>query len=129
MNKPHWSFWVIGALALLWHGMSIMNFVMQLDPETVATMPENYQAIVESRPAWATAAFGIAAFGGAIGSLLLLLRNRAASRLFVVSLVAALAQGVPMLGVAAPAALVGFGSFLVVAAFLIWYSRRALAPA
>ena len=46
-----------------------------MNPNIVDAMPEAYRAIVENRPAWATAAFAIAVFGGAFGCLLLLLRK------------------------------------------------------
>ena len=71
----HWSFWAIGAVALIFSGLGCMNFLSQMNAETVAAMPESYRAIVEARPAWATGAFAIAVFGGALGGLLLLVRS------------------------------------------------------
>jgi hypothetical protein len=79
----HWSFWAIGAAALIWNVLGCMNFFSQMNAEAVAGMPESYRAIVESRPAWATGAFAIAVFGGALGGLLLLLRKSAAYHVFV----------------------------------------------
>ena len=82
----HWSFWVIGVVALIWHLMGGMNFIGQLSPEMVASMPETHRAIIEGRPLWATAGFAISVFGGAISCLLLLLRKSAAFHLFIASL-------------------------------------------
>lgn len=46
----HWSFWLIGVIALIWHAMGAMNFVMQLNPAAVAEYPESHRAIIEGRP-------------------------------------------------------------------------------
>ena len=86
----HWSFWAIGAVALIWNVMGIMNFFWQMTPDTLAAMPESQRAIIKGRPAWATGAFAIAVFGGALGCLLLLLRKSAAYYLFVASLLGVL---------------------------------------
>ena len=43
-------------------------------------------------PAWVTAAFALAVFGGALGSLLLLFRKKFAEGVLVVSFLAVLAQ-------------------------------------
>ena len=127
-----WSFWTVGAVALIWNVMGIMNFFMQMNAGTLAAMPELQRAIIEGRPAWATAAFAIAVFGGALGCLLLLLRKSAAYFLFVASLLGVILQMIPYLGIAGST--INYGGFeismiilmpLVVAAFLIWYSRRA----
>lgn len=83
----HWSFWLIGAFALLWNVMGAMNYLGQMNAEMVAAYPETHRAIIEGRPAWATAAFAIAVFGGALGCLLLLLRKSVAYYLFIASLV------------------------------------------
>jgi len=71
----HWSFWVISAVALIWNVMGVINYFMQMNADALATYPEAERAIVEGRPAWATGAFAIAVFGGAVGGLLLLLRK------------------------------------------------------
>ena len=125
----HWSFWVIGAIALIWNVMGVINFFMQMNPDMLAAYRESERAIVEGRPAWATGAFAIAVFGGALGCLLLLLRKSAAYYLFILSLLGVIATMAHTLGVGS-----GFGLGeilgiilmpLVVAAFLIWYSKQA----
>ena len=123
----HWSFWAIGAAALIWNVLGCMNFFSQMNAEAVAGMPESYREIVESRPAWATGAFAIAVFGGALGGLLLLLRKSAAYHVFVASLLGAVGAQIPFLGMAdfPIEALIGGLMQLVVTAFLIWYSKRA----
>ena len=128
----HWSFWVISAVVLIWNVMGVINFFMQMNADALAAMSEAQRAIIEGRPAWATGAFAIAVFGGALGCLLLLLRKSAAYFLFVASLLGVILQMIPYLGIAGST--INYGGFeismiilmpLVVAAFLIWYSRRA----
>ena len=123
MTKPHFSFWIISGLGLVWSLMGCLNFISQMNEEVVAQLPELYQLIIKSRPLWATAAFAVAVFGGAVGCILLLLRRRVATQVLLVSLlgiVLTLIQTVPVVGMA-PSALLA----LLVGAALFWYSTIA----
>ena len=126
-----WSFWTIGAVALIWNVMGVINFFGQMNAGMLAAMPESERAIIEGRPAWATGAFAIAVFGGALGCLLLLLRKSAAYYLFIASLLGVIVQLIHTLGIASST--IDFSPLdilmiilmpLVVAAFLIWYSKQ-----
>ncbi len=124
-----WSFWAIGAVALVWNVMGIINFFVQMNPDVIAAYRESERAIIESRPLWATVGFAIAVFGGALGCLLLLLRKSAAYYLFIASLLGVIVTMTHTLGVGID---FGLGEILgiilmplVVAAFLIWYSKQA----
>jgi len=128
----HWSFWAIGVVALIWNVFGVINFFMQTNADALASFPQSHRAIVEGRPVWATGAFAIAVFGGALGCLLLMLRKSAAYYLFIASLLGVIVQLIPTLGIASST--IGFSPFeilmilqmpLVVAAFLIWYSKWA----
>ena len=128
----HWSFWVIGAVVLIWNVMGVINLFMQMNAGALAAMPEAQRAIIEGRPAWATGAFAIAVFGGALGCLLLLLRKSAAYYLFIASLLGMIVHMIPYLGMAGST--IDFGPFeisiyilmpLAVSAFLTWYSKQA----
>ena len=128
----HWSFWVIGIVALIWNVMGAINFIGQMDADIVAAMPETHRAIIDGRPAWATGGFAIAVFGGALGCLLLLLRKSAAFYLFIASLLGVIVTMIHTIGIAGST--IDFSPFeitmmilmpLVVAAFLIWYSMQA----
>jgi len=125
----HWSFWAIGAVALIWNVMGAINFFAQMNADALASFPETHRAIIESRPAWATAAFALGVFGGALGCLLLLFRKSAAYYLFIASLLGVIVTMIHTLGVGID---FGLGEILgiilmplVVAAFLIWYSKQA----
>jgi hypothetical protein len=128
-GATHWSFWAISAVALIWNAGGVANYFVQMDPEMISAYRESEQAIIAGRPAWATGAFAIAVFGGAIGSVLLLLRRSAAIYLFVASL-----AGVIGTMIHALAADIEFGPGeiagiivmpLAVATFLIWYAKRS----
>ncbi len=128
----HWSFWAIGAVALIWNVMGVINFFVQMNADVLAAMPESHRAIVEGRPAWATGGFAIAVFGGALGCLLLLLRKSAAYYLFIASLLGVIVTVTHTLGMASstidltPFEISGYILMpLLVAAFLIWYSKQA----
>jgi hypothetical protein len=128
----HWSFWLIGAVALIWHVMGCINFFMQMDADVLASFSESARALVEDRPGWATAAFAISQFGGAIGSILLLLRRSAAYHAFIASLLGVVVIAIRTLVMAASTIDLAPGEFvgyilmpLGVAVFLIWYSKHA----
>lgn len=130
INRVHWSFWAVGAVALIWNLMGVMNYLAQTSAEVVAAMPETHRAIIEGRPAWATSGFAIGVFGGVLGCILLLLRKPAAFYLFVVSLLGVI---VTMIHTATIASEFEFNSFetvmttvmpIVVAVFLVWYSKK-----
>jgi hypothetical protein len=123
----HWSFWLIGAIGLVFNLMGCLNFLSQMDPDRVASMPEAYRAIIEDRPVWATGAFSIAVFGGALGGILLLLRRSAAYVVLIASLAGAVVAQIPFLGMAGfpVEALVGGLTQLIGGAFLVWYAKWA----
>ena len=126
LSGVHWSFWVIGAIGLVFNLMGCMNFISQMNADMVASMPEAYRAIIENRPVWGTGVFAMAVFGGALGSLLLLLRKSAAFYALIASLVGAIAAQIPLVSMEGfpVEALIGGLSQVVIGAFLTWYSKR-----
>jgi len=122
--KPHWSFWVICIIALIWNFMGSINFVMQTNPEMVANFPEAAQSLIASRPFWATIAFAVAVFGGVLAELLLLLKKAVAYYLFVASFLGALITNIHTFQVSSAVDIwVGSLMSILIAAFLIWYSK------
>lgn len=122
----HWSFWVISAVTLIWNVMGGINFFMQMNPDALADYPEAARSLVEGRPAWATGAFAIAVFGGALGCLLLLLRKSVAYYVFIASFLGVIVTNIHTFGVTRSTEIwVSSLMSLVVAVFLIWYSKRA----
>jgi hypothetical protein len=129
-GRVHWSFWVIGAIALLWNIGGVANFIVQLmNADMLDSYRESERAIIEGRPMWATVAFAVAVFGGAFGCLLLLLRKSAAFYVFVTSLLGVIVTMIHSLGLGIDfglAEIIGIILMpLVLAVFLIWYSKYA----
>ena len=127
VSTVHWSFWAVTIFMLIWNVMGCINFFIQMNPEMVASYRENEQAIIAGRPLWATIAFAIAVFGGVLGCILLMLKKYAAFYLFVFSLPGVVVTTVHTLGIGVN---FGVGDILgiilmplLVAAFLIWYTK------
>ncbi|KAA3617758.1 MAG: hypothetical protein D8M58_00595 [Calditrichaeota bacterium] len=129
--KIHWSFWVIAIVALIWNLMGVMNYLMQMSSEVMASYPESHRAIIESRPAWATGAFAIAVFCGSIGCILLLLKKSSSFYLFIASLVGVILTMIHSMSVDTSSISGPFEMAmmilmpLLVAIFLIWYSKHS----
>jgi len=125
-GRPSWSFWAISSLALIYNGAGVANFISQMDPETVAALPELYRTLIETRPDWTTAAFAVAVFGGVLGSILLFLRIAYALHVFMISLAGAAVTMIHTAAVASPAAIpegaiVGNLVQILITLFLAWY--------
>lgn len=128
-SKVHWSFWLIGVLALIWNGLGVANYFAQMNPEMLEMYRESERAVVTGRPAWATAGFALAVFGGAVGSALLLFRQSVSFYAFIISFVGVVVAMVHSLGLDiefGPGEIAGIIVMpLAVAGFLAWYSVRA----
>ena len=133
-GRPTMTFWFIGGVALIWNllGMFMYYMTVSATPEQLATRysPEE-MALMESVPAWATSASGLAVTAGVLGSLCLLFRKAWAVPLFVVSLLAVLVQDLHMFVLNDTVAVFGMvpvyiqSAVVVVGIFLIAYSRSA----
>jgi uncharacterized membrane protein len=87
-NVPTW-FKVTAIIALIWNLLGVIAYLGQafMPPELLEAMPEAERALYENTPAWVTAAFATAVWGGALGSLLLILRKSAAVQVLIISLI------------------------------------------
>ena len=129
------GFWIISVLALLWNLLGVAIFFLQVNmpPEALAAMPVEQRALYESMPAWVDGAFAVAVFGGVLGSAMLLLKKRLALPLLVLSLLGVVAQmGYTYLMTPAFRVYGASGAILpvllvLIALFLVWFARRALA--
>ena len=92
-NKPKW-FLGIAIFALIWNLLGVFAYLGQMfmPQDMFDALPEAERTIIENTPAWATAAFAFAVWGGALGSLLLLLRKKAALYVFIVSFIGIIVQ-------------------------------------
>jgi hypothetical protein len=132
-KTPVW-FWIISVLALVWNIMGVMAYIGQafMTDEVLATLPKGEQNFYNNTPAWVTAAFAIAVFAGALGCIALLLRKKWASPLLLLSLIAVLAQTTYNFFLQDFVELSGNRvimpiMIIVVAIFLVWFSRNSKA--
>lgn len=125
-TTPHWSYWAIAAVALVWNLMGCINLFTQTGSEAVANMPEAYQALINSRPAWVTGAFAMGVLGGALGAIFMFSRRGQARPLFLLSLIGVTITMVHAFSVTFAASIVmGTGLSFVLGIFLVWYTHRA----
>ena len=87
-------FWIVSLLALLWNLAGAMAYLGQayMSVETLAQMSDAERLLYESQPAWVTAAFAIAVWGGSLGCIALLLKKKWAKPIFSISLLGIVAQ-------------------------------------
>ena len=134
MNTPTW-FKVAAALALLWNLIGCFAFFsdLRLSPEDLAKLPEAQQALYAARPGWAVAATTIAVFGGALGSIGLLMRKKWAFPVFILSLLGILVQDFGLFvladgaSLAGPVAVVMQAVVLAIGIGLVLLSRKGIA--
>ena len=75
--KTPWHVWVVGGVSLLWNAMGVMDFTMtEIRSEAYLKnfTPEQLKYFMEFPP-WVVLAWGVATWGGVVGSVLLLLRR------------------------------------------------------
>jgi len=133
IGGPPRAFLIISIVALLWNVVGVMIYVMHImtSPEALASMPAAERALMESEPAWATAAYTIAVFGGVFACVGLLLKKAWSVPLFLVSLVAIIVLYTYWFFMAASLEVYGMAGLIVpvlvtvIAVFLVWYSRDA----
>ena len=93
-SKPPVWFWVVSVLALIWNLMGVKAYLDQAfgSGNALQDVANSLDKAINPTPAWVTAAFAIAVWGGAAASLLLLLRKKLAHTIFIVSLIGIVAQ-------------------------------------
>ena len=127
-----WHLWLIGTIGGLWSLIGVLSFVLtQMNAEAVMSrFPPQQRQYFESFPLWAVAFWAIGVFGGVIGCLLLLLRNRLAFHVLLASVIGAIGSnlgGLFLLGgmeVMRETSGLGFTVFpIIFGAFLAYYAR------
>ncbi len=118
VKPPAW-FMVVAVIALIWNLLGVGAYLTEAfaTPEILEAMPEEQRTEIENRPAWATAAFALAVWGGFFGCLLLLLKRRLAQLILIVSLIGVLVQMMYNLFIAGSSTT--YGPFEIVMALLI----------
>ena len=130
-TKPPVWFWIISGIGLLWCLMGVNAYLQQAyrtEGFTSMLSAEQLEA-VNNIPAWATAAFAIAVFAGALGCIALLLRKKWARKLFLLSILGIIVQMIYLLFMSDATELFGPPIMpalsLLVILFLFWYSKNS----
>lgn len=130
-----WHLWLIGIVGGLWSSMGVLSFILtQMNVEAVMShFPPQQREYFESFPLWAVAFWAIGVFGGAIGCLLLLLKNRLAFHVLLASLIGTIVSNLGGLwllgGMKVMRETGGLGLTVLpvfVAAFLAYYARAMI---
>jgi hypothetical protein len=118
---PVW-FWIVAGVALLWNLVGVYSYLAEVGVfGEAARMPGPWNAM----PAWVTAAYAIGVFGAVIGVLGLLLRQRWAGLVLLISLVALIVDW-GWVFFASGAGVQPLGSaVLVISALLVWFASYA----
>lgn len=130
MPLPKW-YTPVTVVALLWNLMGCAAYLMDvmLTPEAIAAMSSDQQALYAARPSWGVAAYAIAVWGGALGSVGLLLRKRWARGALLASLLGLLVQDGALFGLSSvtiPTAVYALqGLVLLVAIVLVLLAGKA----
>jgi hypothetical protein len=102
------------------------------NPDWLAKMPPDQIAYMATLPSWLTAFWAIGVWGGLVGAILLLMRNRYAVWAFGLSFVGAVVGiGYQLFIAKMPASMkAGAGGFIpwviiIIAAVLYWYAMSA----
>ena len=100
--RTPWHLWVVGVFALLWNSFGCFDYTMtQTRGDAYLTsmgMTEAQMAYFNAMPAWTHGAWAIGVWGGALGAIMLLLRRKWATPVFVVSFLGWLAGAVYAFG-------------------------------
>ncbi len=87
--KTPWHVWVVGLVSLLWNLGGVMDFVMTQtkNEDYLKQVPIEHVEFINNFETWAIAVWGTAVFAAFLGSLLILLRKKAAATVFIVGFV------------------------------------------
>ncbi len=130
-STPIW-YWVVATLGLLWSAFGALQFIIAVSstPEDLVAggMTPEQAAVMSGYPGWMTAAFAVGVFGGVLGCVLLLMRNKTSTAVLAVSLAAYVVlyigdytEGV-FAAMGAPQVIV-LSLVVLIAAGLVWVSR------
>ena len=133
-NKiPTW-FTVVSILFLLWNLMGCMAFFSHvMMPEAMLEkMTQEEQELYASIPLWSTIAFALGVFGGALGSIGLVMKKKWAKSLFWLSLLGVMVQTFQSLVLADTLTIYGSGAALLpllivlLTAVAVWFAQYGI---
>ena len=131
INKPKALFWIVAIIALLWNLMGLSEFIKTAF--FVDMYSETYNEVqmdaIRTTPMWVHALFGISTITGVLASIMLLMKKKAAIRLFLISVIAVIGQTLAGILVLDTIDLFGMGQglifplvIIVLDIFFYWFS-------
>lgn len=130
---PKW-FVPVSVVALLWNLLGCFAYLrnVTMSPAAIAALPADEQAMFRDFPVWAVAGMAIAVWGGALGSLALILKKGWAVPVFALSILGLVVQDIGMYrsmqgSSTASSGLAVQGVVLVIAIALLMLARKARA--
>ncbi len=109
--KAPWHLWVVGIIAILFNGIGVFDYLMSKTQGAAYLQGAGMsQAQIEhymNLPFWMSAVWAIGVWGAFLASILLLLRNKLATPVFMVSLAAFVLSLVYHYGIAGAGDLMG----------------------
>ena len=126
MSKSPWHLWTVGIVTLLWNLVGAYDYLMtQTENEAyMARFTPEQLEYYYGFPIWVESCWAIAIWGGVLGSLLLLLRRGWAAPVFLVSLVAMVANAIYNFGFSRGLEMMGTGGLIfTIVIFLIHMIR------
>jgi hypothetical protein len=130
---PFW-YWIVAVLALLWEAAGCYSYLTQVTMKAadIARLPAAQRDPWLSMPAWMWSIYAVAVWVGLTGALALLMRQRWARGLFIVSLVAVIVQfgwvflATPALARLGASAAALPACIVVIGAALVWFAGVAV---
>ena len=126
--KPPVWYWIVSVIALIWNGLGVDGYLGQAyntERYRSSFTPEQLETAANA-PSWIMRAFAVAVFAGVIGSIALLLRKKWAFSLYLISLIAVIAQMGYFL-INGHYDNIGMTiSIIVFAMFLLWFSKKSI---
>ncbi|NQU31835.1 MAG: hypothetical protein HQ521_01260 [Bacteroidetes bacterium] len=126
---PKW-YWIVAVFVLLWNLMGVGSFYIHtfITDEAMQALPIAEQDLYNSYPLWTKIVFAIAVFGGAIGSIGLVIKKKWAKSAFIISLLVIIPQMIHDLfftnarDVYGPVSVVMPIMVIVIGVLLVWFS-------
>ena len=111
-TRTPWHLWVVGVIAVLWNAYGGYDYTMSMTQGATymaaSGMTPDQIAYYDTMPVWMTAVWAIGVWGGVLGSILLLLRNKLAFPVFIVSFAAFLMSLLYVYGLSDAGKVMGF---------------------
>lgn len=93
---PATWFKVVASIAIIWNLMGVAAFIthVNMTAEDIALLTVQEQKLYQDIPFWATAAYAVAVFTGALGSIGLLMQKIWAQNMLILSLTGVIVQNI-----------------------------------